>query len=236
LFVALALRAAWKAGDLDRLAALLAPAFLVLGVAATRAFPLEELHTYYFARYFHPVLPLAAVGVGLGVAELVRPAAATKRRAARQSHVRIVVAAGIGAAAIVLAVSLPAARSRYAGNTRNIEEMQVAAARWIARETDPSAIVAASDPGAVRFFGGRRVVDLMGLNAHRLVEERRAGRVPLGRVMREDAPTHLAVLAAWFPDLARGGRAREVFVGRAARYTIAAAGHDRFVVYEVLQR
>ena len=54
--------------------------------------------------------------------------------------------------------------------------------------------------------------------------------------MRDEHPTHLAIIPAWFPGIERGGRARSVFVGRTERYTVAAAPQDTFVVYEVLRR
>ena len=48
-------------------------------------------------------------------------------------------------------------------NVRNITEMQVAIGKRIAEQTPPNAVIAASDVGAIGFFGNRRVVDLCGL-------------------------------------------------------------------------
>jgi hypothetical protein len=222
-----------KQRSADHLALAAAPAAFLAAVLLSREFAAGEEQTFYYTRYFHPALPLLAVWIGCGAGALARWAGKKKRRRARAKTLAI--AAAVATLASV-AVWTPGAVRRFSWSTRNIEEMQVAAGQWIARETPRDAVIAASDAGAVRFFGGRRVIDLMALNYRRGVEARRQGRVPLGQVMRDEPVTHLAILPSWFPGIERGGRAREVFAGRAERYEVAAAPQDRFVVYEVLRR
>lgn len=234
-----------RGGRPGRWALITAPVAFLLGTLMSRQLPLEELDTFYYTRYLLPLLPLVAVLVGVGLGSSAATPAPKKkskkkkkgRRDEAQSPRRtwLVVAAGLALIATAV-LWLPKSTSEYSWNTRNIEEMQVETARWIARETPPDAVIAASDAGAVRFFGERRVIDLMALNYHPAIEVREQGRIPIGLIMREERPTHLAVLRAWFPDLTRGGRARLAHTARAERYTIANANHDEFVVYEVLRR
>lgn len=51
----------------------------------------------------------------------------------------------------------------YGADCRHMEEVRLAAARHIARELPPQAVVAAHDIGAVGWLGGHRVLDLGGL-------------------------------------------------------------------------
>lgn len=218
----------------DGVAVVAAPLAFVVAVLASRGFAAGEESTYYYTRYLHPALPLVAVWIGCGAGALASRWSAKKKR--RRTRARALAIAAAIAVAAWAAIWMRVEVERFSWSTRNIEEMQVAAGRWIAAETPRDAVIAASDAGAVRFFGRRRVIDLMALNYRRGIEARRAGRVPLGQIMRDERPSYLAVLPSWFPGLERGGRAREVFVGRAERYEVAAARQDRFVVYEVLLR
>jgi len=175
---ALGLRSLVRDRDPDRLAVATAPWAFLAAVIMSRPMPAAEAETYYYIRYLHPALPLLLVVLGCGAAALLRREKAPKRRKRKKpaeqkrASRRWVVAlcsAGVAASTIYW---LPKAIERYSWNTQNIEEMQVAVGRWIARETPPDAVIAASDAGAVRYFGGRRVIDVMALNYHRGVEAR----------------------------------------------------------------
>lgn len=247
--VVIGVRWCLRQGKAHHLALLASPVVFVIAVVMSRTFTAGEAESYYFTRYLHPALALLMVLLGCGAGALHewgatvvrRPKGSKKRRKRKARRPRrrtaTIIAGVLGTLiAIALIFWLPRSIDRYSWNTRNIEEMQVAAGMWIARETPRDAVIAASDAGAVRFFGSRRVIDLMGLNYHQGIEARQQGQIPLGQVMRDESPTHLAILPSWFPNIERGGRARAVFVGRAERYTVAAARQDRFIVYEVLRR
>lgn len=74
-------------------------------------------------------------------------------------------------ATITLVRDLPAQwrllSEEYSWNTENVEEMNVALGRWVSANLPQGATVGVMDGGALRYFGGRRSVDLVGLNTHR---------------------------------------------------------------------
>ncbi len=61
--------------------------------------------------------------------------------------------------------------AEFAANVRDVDAMNVEAALWLRDESriPPDALIAAQDAGAVRYFAGRDVLDLIGLNDHRMV-------------------------------------------------------------------
>ncbi len=212
------------------LALVAAPWVLWVATAMTRSFPAGETQTYYFTRYFHPALPLLAVPLGCGVSLVANQLRQSGKRAV---NALVALTCLLGAAAL-LVVQFPRSAARFSWNTRNTQELQETVGRWIALHTSPDAVIATNDAGAIRFFGERRVIDLMGLNYHPAVPARRKGLLPLGQIMRSEQPTHLAVIPSWFPAFERSPLLRPVFTTRAEHYTVAAAPQDRFVVYEVL--
>ena len=50
-----------------------------------------------------------------------------------------------------------------------VDTMNVAAALWVRDHAPADAVVAAQDAGAIRYFGEREVLDVIGLNDHRLI-------------------------------------------------------------------
>jgi hypothetical protein len=213
----------------DGWATLALPWAFVAAVIASRTWDVAEATTYYFTRYFHPALPLLAIPFGLGLAELWSTGRKRKGR-------RTLVALVLGGTMLGGALQLPATTALFSWNTHNIEEMQVATGRWLAAHTPQDAVIAASDAGAVRFFGGRRTIDLMGLNYHPGVEARREGRIPLGQVMANERPSYLAIIPQWFPQIAGSRHCPVVFRTQAEHYTVAAAPQGEFVVCQVRQR
>lgn len=105
----------------------------------------------------------------------------------------------------------------YSWNCENIEEQQVAAARWIAANVPNGARIGVSDAGAIRYLGGHDVIDMAGLNTHRLVPLLRAiatatPESPEEERLREEfwrmnRPDYLAVTGGWHRSLLHGIRA-----------------------------
>ena len=54
----------------------------------------------------------------------------------------------------------------YSWNSRNLNEVSVAAASWIDQNLPADSTIGVVNGGALRFFGNRRVVDLSGVNTH----------------------------------------------------------------------
>jgi hypothetical protein len=199
-----------------------------------------SMRSFYFARYLLPALTPLLLVWAIGLESLATIVLAP----VRGGPVR---GARAWAAAFALLLALPALgaarghaslRQVYAWNCRNIEEQQVAAARWIAAQVPSGASVAVSDAGAMRYFGGHRVIDLAGLNSHRLVDANLTlNRLPPGsaearaladRIWESERPGYLALNQGWHRKLVEGRALTLLRTWRIERNTIC--GADELVV------
>lgn len=172
--VGLALRRAQK--ERDPQAVMLAAIVLVAPLGIAWAHDLAEHDGFYWARYGWVFRPFVWILIGTALTQrLLKPAAVA---------IGLVSIAG-------LIVLVP----EYAGNCRNIVEMNVAAASWLRERTDESEWIASNDAGAVRLFGKRRVIDLVGLNDHRVLDGE------LESILREHQPRYYVIFESWFPRL-----------------------------------
>jgi arabinofuranosyltransferase len=104
---------------------------------------------------------------------------------------------GITSAGVCLAMQaliLPARAERYGWNVQNINKMQITLAKFAGLVTQPGDAVAVNDIGAMGYFSGRYVVDLVGL-------------VTPPRSLPEDLtlyrPKLLVIFVRWFRPYAR---------------------------------
>ena len=179
--------------------ALLLPAILIGCIALWRTWPaliaylvlfpmvLAAFRAWggQFSRYLVPLVPfgmvLAAVGVDWAA-----------RRVAPKRYAGVMIAVGL----LCLGWQVHAARKVgiiHGWNVQNIEGMQ----RWIAdataRATSPGDTIAVNDVGAIGYFSGCYVVDLVGL-----VSERRA----FPDYLTTYRPKYLIVFPDWFQQFA----------------------------------
>ena len=196
---------------------------LVFCVALGTTHDLVQAAPFYWARYLMLAVAwlavLAGCSAGAGV-DLLRA----------RGHARIV-GAGVAVVALAALARVPArfldAVSTYSWNCQNIEEIQVALGRWAAAHTRPGEWIASDDAGAIRYFSGRPVLDLMGLNSARVLRD---GRV---RALIATQPAWVIVNAALFPNLERDPRFVRVHSARAARYTLCDCPNPEVVAYRV---
>jgi hypothetical protein len=142
-------------------------AALVLPVLAALAFVLANTllippvrDVFYHLRYLLPAVPLLIAGIVVGAYELGRVRVYT--RLPGLAHAPMLVVLGLGA---IQGVATFGADSRRLHNDiRNIDEVQRALGNWIATHTEPGTWIATGDAGAVRYFGDRPTIDVMGLN------------------------------------------------------------------------
>jgi hypothetical protein len=107
---------------------------------------------FYGQRYFYPFTVLALAFVVVGLSRL-RPALLA------------------GAAVVLASAATPAllrARESYAGHCRDIGDLHTRPALEAGRFTGPTDLIAAEGAGASRYLSGRPVLDVVGLNDHRL--------------------------------------------------------------------
>jgi len=149
----------------------------------------------HWNRYEMPFFPLFLIGSLLGATRL----------AAWIGEARGGGALLRGGLALALAWSLVGWATLAVGfgrNARDIRDQHVAAGRWIAANLPPAARVALNDAGALAYFGGRRVLDLLGLVSRGPTEPTNEGVGALYEYLEalppDARPTHFAVYPDWF--------------------------------------
>src|SRR3990172_5754809 len=195
----------------------LAPLVWALGFMSIYALRLPV--TYQHGRYIIPTIPIVLV-VGLeGLISSGRPSLRPSRR--RWTSLAWPASAG----GVLVGFWLLGAGA-YARDVSIIESEMVAASGWIANHTEPGAIIAAHDIGALGYFGGRSVLDLAGLVSPDVIPILR-DESSLAQYLDRNGADYLMTFPGWYPELTRG--AQPIFK-TAAPYSPAAGG-ENMVVY-----
>jgi hypothetical protein len=172
-------------------AGVLAAAFPVIyQLAVSGSQSVSQAWPFYWQRYLLPALPFLLLAISVGSVHVVRWAWQRRRQAWAPARALVAVLLLLGSL-----VALPSAWRRsadlYAWNCQNIEELDVAMARWLRDNTAPGEMIAVIDAGAARYFGERPIFDLLGLNNHRFLHRE-------GRRLSDLDPVRLV---ASFPSL-----------------------------------
>jgi hypothetical protein len=178
------------------------PGLYLISVICTRKMVPEF---YYWSRWADPATLVWSSAWCLGYAHLLlscRPApltpasAAANRPPAAPRSLRLAL---LLLAPLALLLSTPQFIQKHnhysqslADDSRAIHRLNVAAGLWINRHTPPQAVIGANDAGAIRYFGQRRTLDLMGLNFQNLA----FGRLSRPQVLA--ACDWLAIFPHWF--------------------------------------
>jgi hypothetical protein len=169
-----------------------------------------------------PVLPLLIVMVAITVDHMLTLG---QPFLARSRLNRTLGAIALCALGLRWPVVLPRTIDHYAQSCRNIAEMNVRVGEWLRDHTASNEWIATNDAGAITYFSQRCVLDLIGLNNHRVVHG------GLTEEMERTKPAYFAVFPAWFPVVTRDRRFTEVFSAKAERYVISGGPQDELVVY-----
>ncbi len=190
-----------------------APCVYLFAVMGTREVFLEG---YYWTRWLDPasIMLMVPFSTGFGV---VLAAGFSPLHAARLQRFwpgrgrRAALLAG-AAGVLCLAAVIPSyrrsvsdRRSHLSTDSRAIHMMNVRAGVWIREHTPAESVVAANDAGAIRYFGKRRTVDLMGLNSAEIAFKRIDVRHAVA------AAEWLAIFPAWFSGSSVGADIRANF-------------------------
>lgn len=154
-------------------------------------------YLYQNGRYLMPVIPFTVLIGFWGIRELtefVRSRMADQYREAVGMALPTLFAVILATQALI-AVWLE--RPVYQESCGYILERQVRAAKWIEANLPPEAVVATHDIGAIGFYSGRRIVDMVGLVSPEAVKSI-GKREELIRQLTEQGVTHVAVLRSWF--------------------------------------
>jgi hypothetical protein len=165
------------------------------------------------------------------------PARATGT-AGRRTKMIVIVSVALVALAMQ-AASLRHGAELYASDMRSINQGDVAPALWLAANTPADARVAINDIGALTYFGGRHITDLVGLASPAVITELKASPADsedrdrrLGDLIVAGGIDYVVIFPQWFPWLAQDPRLVEVKRFTVPRPTMIASGN--VVVYRVV--
>lgn len=164
-----------------------------LALPLAYAFVLPFSHR--FNRYLIPALPALAIA---GVAALRATVEWLKTRGVRSRFAGPVLAVALlGAQGGYFEYSL----SEYGAIARYTADRQVKTGRWLAAHTPPAAVIATHDVGAIAYYSGRRIVDMVGLVSPEVVPHLHKPDYLawLASDFDRKGVTHLAVLEEWQP-------------------------------------
>jgi hypothetical protein len=188
---------------------------------------------YQHGRYLIPLIPCNALA---SLAGLVESGKLARRQGWRWRGSQRVLA-GLVCVLALLGTTwrLPKMARLYARNVKNINDMHVTLGLWTANNTDPSAVLALNDIGAIAYLSERRVVDLAGLVTPEVVpilrSEDRDSR--LVKFLTRQETDYVIIFPNWFPGLAER---RDVLEGvhevTLTRRTIT--GGQTMVVYRAM--
>jgi len=151
--------------------------------------PPSDPQAFYYIRYLLPAIPLFWVPLMAGLWAVLM----FLWRQPHSFHGKILASGLVGisvfAIAFFLILGYISWSAKYADDCRNINEVQVALGRDIDAAFASGARIGTVDAGAVKYFGQRFTLDLMGLNAPRLFQD---------RAMPLDA---LVLMPAWMKGL-----------------------------------
>jgi hypothetical protein len=194
---------------------------------------------YYWTRWLDPAalsLTVAfCLACGTAMVEMLRVGQALRRRSPIAASQWCL--AGAGAALTVglalqtpsFAASFAERRDRLASDARAINLVDVRTGEWIHDHTPADARVGVHDAGAIRYFGQRRTLDLVGLNDARVA----FGQRPIGA----DEVDWLAVFPSLLHRPPHGFMSRQVVEIPLAEYTVCpCAGQNRIEIFERTER
>ncbi len=221
------------------------PFVFLFAIVRTRPCPASAGEYFFFARYPAPAWPFLMLATAVGAHTLAQLAADLRpplRLAARRATAILVLAA-----LWCHPPALASAVERFGWNCQNMNEVQVAFGRWVDANVPPDRAVAINDAGAIRYFGNRSAVDLMGLNDRQVLFDPAFRR---GFADADTAADYLLarrvdcaiVFRAWFHQLVNqprfSARFAPVQMFASEHYTVAdvRSGQTAMVAYRVLPR
>lgn len=168
------------------------PASRVMPAAAGLAFFAGNLYVaaptdpsaFYHLRYVLPSVPLLIVAATLGATALLSMVSAPRVRS-------LAIGVVVGLVAFEIAGSTASTSRSHHNDVRNINDVQRSIGEWLADRVPEGSYVAANDAGAIRYFSNRPVVDLEGLNTPEL-------RSDPDRFAREHPVVAVAVIPEWY--------------------------------------
>lgn len=153
---------------------------LALGVAfgavlvAVSTLDTAQVHNLRYVQPFLPVFLLLTVIGGYGMTTMVA-----------RGHSRRLLSLGLLTMALVFSLAgLPKWGVRLGQESATIRDVPISVGAWIGGNLPADAVIGVKDVGAARYFGGHRVVDLVGLTTNGLAEASNNGVGTLYEALR----------------------------------------------------
>ncbi|MDX1601228.1 MAG: hypothetical protein R3191_06930 [Anaerolineales bacterium] len=175
----------------DRSWARLAPFVWIAGFLSAYALRLPV--TYQHGRYAMPVIPVVLVLGLVGIGRLLQPQSRDFLR-------RVLSRAWLLAAAVTTLVFAGLGARSFATDVAIIETEMVRTAKWVERNTESDALIAAHDIGALGYYGDRRILDLAGLVSPDVIGFMR-DEAALADHLDQRGADYLMTFPGWYPQL-----------------------------------
>ncbi len=153
--------------------------------------------TYQHGRYVIPVMPVYFLFGIAGIAQLVDIDA-------RKTWLRITSRFWLISTGVVLLIFWGLGARAYALDVGVIESEWVETAQWVSRHTEPDALIATHDIGALGYFGQRNLLDLAGLISPEVIPFIR-DEMALRTYLDDSQTDYLVTLPGWYPELSKHG-------------------------------
>lgn len=158
---------------------------------------------WHHYRYVLPFLPLFLLTVVAGIYALSE--SLTDRGPSR----RYLTGGLVGLVLVFSVVMFPGWASTMGRESNDILRQQVHIGRWIRSNLPKDAVVGLNDVGAMRYYGGHQVLDLVGLATNGIAEPHRSGMgsvyEELETLSPEERPEYFVVYNLWVGGLANAG-------------------------------
>lgn len=168
-----------------------------------------------FGRYYFPLFPVLVL---LGVLGLETPVRAVGKTLGSPPLRAGLAALGLAVLCAPTLASLFRGESFYVQNVANVQESDVAIARWLAARVPPEAVLAVNDIGAIKYLLGNPIVDLASIatpEIRREVRQAVAGGASWNGAMvaavERRHPDYVVIFPSWVPGVARDPRFRPVY-------------------------
>jgi hypothetical protein len=226
------------------LVAMLIPWSFLAGIALTRPMPPGCGNYFYWLRYVIPVLPFLFIPMAMGASVIANPGMnlTTFRVGPGRARILSVVAVFLLLACFIRYPSEMAhRRSQFAWNCQNINEVQVEVGKWVKRNAPKDAALLTIDAGAIRYFGEHKTIDILGLNNHTLLFDRKLLRNiivqpdTLAEFMRSQGATYYIAFPGLLASVVNSSSFQKQFAPIAgfssSNYTLSNAPQGSMVVY-----
>ena len=199
---------------------LLLPSIWVVGYLCLYAIRLPVV--YQHGRYAIPMMPVYFFFSWIGAFEWIKLSSPVK-------YIRIISRAWFTATWLILITFLFLGARAYGRDVAIIESEMVATAHWIAKNTEPGALIAAHDIGALGYFGERRLLDMAGLISPEVIPFIR-DEVKLVQYLSASGADYLVTFPGWYPELVQSA---QYLYSTHGQYSILQGG-ENMVVYKWL--